>query len=146
MAINSQREPSTPGRYTVLRTVEPNGKHITDQPVAGRILATGDSYPEMLEVARRNRCNTWQKGDEVRVLTEQQTTGCAWTDEALFDWLHNAELLKLGSYAVVVNTANLAAYGPVAAPPRAGLVQCPNGCGQWVKAGAYIDPTLPCPA
>lgn len=26
-----------------------------------------------------------------------------------------------------------------------GLVRCPSGCGGWVVAGVYIDPTLPCP-
>jgi hypothetical protein len=44
-----------------------------------------------------------------------------------------------------LGTALVEVAKPEPVAPRAGLVQCPNGCGHWVKAGVYIDPDLPCP-
>lgn len=40
--------------------------------------------------------------------------------------------------------AALAEVGEIPQPVN-GLVSCPNGCGHQVRAGVYIDPTLPCP-
>ena len=53
------------------------------------------------------------------------------------------QVYDLFKTAMVQGVAAVAEPAPVA--PRAGLVQCPNGCGHWVVEGVYIDPTLPCP-
>lgn len=99
--------------YHVLRTIA-GTVMLTDQPTAGRIVASMDDYSAALEAARGLRVDRYRHKvtGEVRELSDLVTGGCANRSNGVFRWVGAADLLDVVSYAIVVEDKDLSLYEP----------------------------------
>lgn len=103
--------------YVVLLTVAADGSSLIDLPTAQRVVGSNENYTAALAAARELRVAYYlhDRTGEVRVITEGESTGCAWTNPTLFQWLGGATLLHCGSYALAMEDTDLVHYEPQAA-------------------------------
>lgn len=110
--------------YRVLRTVDDDGKMLTDLPVAERLVGDGYvDYDDALLNARKLRTALYQhkRTGETRLLSELETTGSAYredADEAASVWrfLKASTYLAPRGYALAVNTKDLHLFEPKPVP------------------------------
>lgn len=100
--------------YHVLRTIADDGTMLTDQPAAGRIVASAEDYFEMSRIAGDTRRNEWQHKEtgEIRVLTENDLRSA--THPGNLEFMRSSKHLRNLRYALIVSECELWFYEPKA--------------------------------
>lgn len=103
--------------YHVLRTIAEDGSNLTHLSAADRIVMSGENYLSMLAEAKNLRRAIYRHkvtGEE-REYSALETDGCAHhEDQAVWNFLCRASLVRSLGYALAVEDIHLPMYEPKA--------------------------------
>jgi len=108
--------------YRVLLTVNADGEMLTHLPVADRLVGEGHvNYDDALKAAKTLRTALYQhkQTGEQRLLSELDTTGCAYREDAdaaasMWRFVKASTYLAPRSYALAVDEKDLPLFEPKA--------------------------------